>query len=372
MAYRRHMSRSGVPWPRRGHAAGVRNACSPRRAWRPRRGPAAFTLVELLIVIAILALLISMVSPSLPRVRDMGRNALCLTNHRAIAHGLQNYHVDHQSFPVNYGHYHNPQRWALGEIAPYVPGGQPGVTDLRNRLQGQFPSAYVCPSADLTALYSWRGGDRYHACYWTNFGIRANLGWGRNKMFWRAKGAGSGYEDESELFEPGDDRSFYDGGRLHLVGGRGRLWTKYWCYGRPGHWHSLYLPRMVNVPVPAQTVFTGDTNDTWQIDSLGPDGKRHGLYHPNPPGEWFVQPGWWPVQGSLGFDRHNDKLLMGYLDGSARPSTRQHLYETSTLNDNRQGYELNGDFIVQFPASYACGTGERFGQHSRAAPVIKD
>jgi prepilin-type N-terminal cleavage/methylation domain-containing protein/prepilin-type processing-associated H-X9-DG protein len=71
-----------------------RHAAKPDR---PRRG--AFTLVELLVVIAIIAILVALLMPAIQAAREAARRAQCLNNIRQIALAIINYEGAHTVFP---------------------------------------------------------------------------------------------------------------------------------------------------------------------------------------------------------------------------------------------------------------------------------
>lgn len=54
------------------------------------RMPRAFTLIELLVVLAIIGVLIALLAVAISRVRESGKNTICLNNLRTMGQGLEN------------------------------------------------------------------------------------------------------------------------------------------------------------------------------------------------------------------------------------------------------------------------------------------
>lgn len=63
------------------------------------RGRKAFTLVELLVVIAIIAMLVTLLLPAVQAAREAARKSACLNNMRQMGLGLFNYESATQKFP---------------------------------------------------------------------------------------------------------------------------------------------------------------------------------------------------------------------------------------------------------------------------------
>ncbi len=62
----------------------------------------AFTLIELLLVIALLALLLALLIPSAAKCKEMSRRVVCASNQRQIVVGIVLYAGDHGGYLANY------------------------------------------------------------------------------------------------------------------------------------------------------------------------------------------------------------------------------------------------------------------------------
>ena len=80
----------------------------------------AFTLVELLIVITIIALLIALLLPTVKRARENARTVICMSNERQIYPGLHAYAVDNEEI-VSPSYRYGGRTWPW-YMKEYLPG----------------------------------------------------------------------------------------------------------------------------------------------------------------------------------------------------------------------------------------------------------
>ena len=110
---------------------------------------AAFTLIELLIVVAIIAVLAGIAVPRFTSMRDRAETAQCQGNLRAVFVGLTAYKADYNRYPVadgTAGDEPSPGQTTFGE-GPAANGSWSGVPLMLSELGYlQDPAAYYCPT----------------------------------------------------------------------------------------------------------------------------------------------------------------------------------------------------------------------------------
>ncbi|MCA9054577.1 MAG: DUF1559 domain-containing protein [Planctomycetaceae bacterium] len=86
-----------------------------------RRSRHGFTLVELLVVMAIIALLASLLFPAIQQVREGGRRTACLSNLHNLAVASHNYHATFRTLPSGW----------IDPPPPPTPGAQPPYCNIQ-------------------------------------------------------------------------------------------------------------------------------------------------------------------------------------------------------------------------------------------------
>jgi prepilin-type N-terminal cleavage/methylation domain-containing protein len=163
-------------------------SCSSKPNFACRRRPRAFTLVELLVVVGIIAILVAILLPALARARQRAQQVACLTNIRQFYMAVSTYAIDFKEYPMTFkpsvvgvGPW-NPlgsqAGYLFSDIAPLLTGLR-YVTDVRvmqcnAKLPGPFP--FLFGGLQSTPWYSWAGPSA-HGGYLDGYGHKAGLRW---------------------------------------------------------------------------------------------------------------------------------------------------------------------------------------------------
>lgn len=106
--------------------------------------PGAFTLVELLAVIGIIAVLVGMLLPSLTKAREAARRVACASNMRQIGLAWTGYATRHSGQLVGSSTTHTWDWVSTDDVPNGITGGRL-FEELRN------PAVYKCPSDEVFA-----------------------------------------------------------------------------------------------------------------------------------------------------------------------------------------------------------------------------
>ena len=114
-----------------------------------------FTLIELLVVISIIALLVSVLLPSLREARFQAKKLICVTNLRSIGLAIHAYASDHNDTipfgPESLSNFYTAKGIVTSLL--YLYDGTPaGLGLLKDSYLGDQPKALFCPAVDQRTI----------------------------------------------------------------------------------------------------------------------------------------------------------------------------------------------------------------------------
>jgi len=200
-------------------------------------GPAAFTLVELLLVIAIIGILAALLLPVLSAVAARGRQTVCLSNVKQINQGVMMYAADHHDIlfpfpkkPDNVKSVFYFQEWTsyVPLIGRYV--GRTGAPAPEDKL-------FTCPADKFHD-----GTSESREVYWVNESLHSSSNMNYSSYMFNAANAVIQADQRDEIFPRkfpgilGSKLSSISTPTTTILLGEEPAWSPY-------SWHSPSRPR---------------------------------------------------------------------------------------------------------------------------------
>ena len=138
--------------------------CMRQNTYRNERG---FTLIEMMVVVAIIAILVALLVPNFVRARAQAQTAACEANLKEIATALELYDTDNQAYPnfngTPLGQSSDPAFAQYLQQIPVDPAAGPGkyYSVTVNAASASGPATYTitCPGVhDPATLQSVKSG----------------------------------------------------------------------------------------------------------------------------------------------------------------------------------------------------------------------
>lgn len=129
-----------------------------------KRGRGGFTLIELIAVIAIIAMLVAMAVPHMGRIQERTQSVVCMNNLRQIGVGVLSYVGENNNeYPIIEPNAQNPVYPPASEDDPTEQEAKPMIDVLGP--YGVTDAVLKCPADAKNGLNSWYAKNDPHTSY---------------------------------------------------------------------------------------------------------------------------------------------------------------------------------------------------------------